>query len=385
MKKTIAVLAGDGIGPEIVAEAVKVLRAVAAAYGHDFIFDEQPVGGAAYDAVGDCLPDATLAACRAADAVLLGAVGGPKWDALPPAQRPERRALLTLRKELGLFTNLRPAKVWPCLKDASPLRREIVDAGVDLLVVRELTGGLYFGAHRRAADGRSAVDELPYAVDEIERIFARIWERSAGEALDSLRYARREVSQRDSTAGGGTVVSVVNREPRRSNRQIRQSYVAVLRTARNEVRIVNPYPTTTHSVRRAMKRALRRGVRMQIMVSSFSDNRIVPEVIGIQMKKMMKRGAEVYYYEGGFHHSKLLTVDGEYCSVGTANLDGRSLRYDYEVNAVIFSPEVTQTIDSIFVCDVEHSRLLTPQNFRERFSFGRRFVGRLFQPLKGLL
>ncbi len=170
MKKTIAVLAGDGIGPEIVAEAVKVLRAVAAAYGHDFIFDEQPVGGAAYDAVGDCLPDATLAACRAADAVLLGAVGGPKWDALSPAQRPERRALLTLRKELGLFANLRPAKVWPCLKDASPLRREIVDAGVDLLVVRELTGGLYFGAHRRAADGRSAVDELPYAVDEIERI-----------------------------------------------------------------------------------------------------------------------------------------------------------------------------------------------------------------------
>ncbi len=170
MKKTIAVLAGDGIGPEIVAEAVKVLRAVAAAYGHDFIFDEQPVGGAAYDAVGDCLPDATLAACRAADAVLLGAVGGPKWDTLAPAQRPERRALLTLRKELGLFANLRPAKVWPCLKDASPLRREIVDAGVDLLVVRELTGGLYFGAHRRAADGRSAVDELPYAVDEIERI-----------------------------------------------------------------------------------------------------------------------------------------------------------------------------------------------------------------------
>ena len=222
-------------------------------------------------------------------------------------------------------------------------------------------------------------------VDEFERIFARIWERSAGEALDSLRYARREVSQRDSTADVGTVVSVVNREPRRSNRQIRQSYVAALRTARNEVRIVNPYPTTTHRVRRAMKRALKRGVRMQIMVSSSSDNRIVPEVIGIQMKKMMKRGAEVYYYEGGFHHSKLLTVDGEYCSVGTANLDGRSLRYDYEVNAVIFSPEVTQTIDSIFVCDVEHSRLLTPQNFRERFSFGRRFVGRLFQPLKGLL
>lgn len=170
MKKTIAVMAGDGIGPEIVSEAVKVLKAVAKKWNHDFAFDERLVGGASYDAFGDCLTDAALAAAKGADAVLLGAVGGPKWDSLPAAARPERRALLTLRKELGLYANLRPAKVWEPLKGASPLRAEIVDGGIDLLVVRELTGGVYFGAHERGADGASACDTMPYSADEVERI-----------------------------------------------------------------------------------------------------------------------------------------------------------------------------------------------------------------------
>ena len=186
MKKTIAVLAGDGIGPEIVGEAVKVLEKVAAKFGHDFALDTRLVGGAAYDAFGDCLPDETLAACRRADAVLLGAVGGPKWDVLPGPQRPERRALLTLRKELGLFANLRPAKVWTPLRDASPLKDEIIGEGLDLLVVRELTGGVYFGAHVRAADGRSARDEMPYTADEIARI--------ARTAFESARRRRGRVT-----------------------------------------------------------------------------------------------------------------------------------------------------------------------------------------------
>lgn len=160
MKKTIAVIAGDGIGPEIVAEAVKVLKKVAEKFGHDFAFDEKLVGGAAYDACGDCLPIDTLKTCREADAVLLGAVGGPKWDGLPGPQRPEKRALLTLRKVLGLFANLRPAKVWPPLKGASPIRDEIIGEGLDILVVRELTGGVYFGEHVRSADGRSASDKM---------------------------------------------------------------------------------------------------------------------------------------------------------------------------------------------------------------------------------
>ena len=173
MKANIVLLPGDGVGPEIVAEAVKVLKTVATRFGHDFEMTEHPVGGAAHDLCGDCLPDATLAACKAADAVLLGAVGGPKWDALPPEKRPERRALLTLRSELGLFANLRPAKVWDALKGASPLKDEIVARGIDILIVRELTGGAYFGEKGRSADRKSAYDVTPYSAHEIERV-ARI-------------------------------------------------------------------------------------------------------------------------------------------------------------------------------------------------------------------
>ena len=173
MKANIVLLPGDGVGPEIVAEAAKALKAVATRFGHDFEMTEHPVGGAAHDLCGDCLPDATLAACKAADAVLLGAVGGPKWDALPPEKRPERRALLTLRSELGLFANLRPAKVWDALKGASPLKDEIVVRGIDILIVRELTGGAYFGEKGRSADRTSAYDVTPYSAHEIERV-ARI-------------------------------------------------------------------------------------------------------------------------------------------------------------------------------------------------------------------
>ena len=173
MKAKMAILPGDGVGPEIVAETVKVMDAVAHRFGHDFEMTEYPVGGAAYDLCGDCLPDATLDACRAADAVLLGAVGGPKWDALLPEKRPERRALLGLRAKLGLFANLRPTKVWDALTGASPLKSEIVARGIDLLIVRELTGGAYFGEKRRAADGKSAYDMTPYSEHEILRV-ARI-------------------------------------------------------------------------------------------------------------------------------------------------------------------------------------------------------------------
>ena len=189
MKVNIAVLPGDGVGPEIVAEAVKVLEAVAKRFGHDFAMTVHPVGGAAHDLCGDCLPDATLAACKVADAVLLGAVGGPKWDALPPDRRPERRALLTLRSELGLFANLRPAKVWDALKDASPLKDEIVARGIDLLIVRELTGGAYFGEKGRSDDRKAAYDVTPYSAQEIERV--------ARAAFDAARVRRRKVTSVD--------------------------------------------------------------------------------------------------------------------------------------------------------------------------------------------
>ena len=167
----IAVLPGDGIGAEIVPEAVKVLKAIGRKYGHQFSFTEGYIGGAAIDAVGKALPDETLELCRKSDAILLGAVGGPKWDTLPPAERPEAGALLPLRKALGLYANLRPATLYNALIDASTLKREIVE-GVDIMVIRELTGGLYFGEKKRAKieGGEMAYDTMLYTTPEIVRI-----------------------------------------------------------------------------------------------------------------------------------------------------------------------------------------------------------------------
>jgi 3-isopropylmalate dehydrogenase len=171
MRAHIVVLPGDGIGPEVTAEAVKVLRAVAAARGHELVLEEVPFGGAALKAGRPPLPAETLHACKRADAVLLGAVGGPGWDGLPPDQRPEA-GLLSLRREMRLFANLRPVRAWPELAATSPLRAEVL-RGTDMIVVRELTGGLYFGEPRGRAtrDGhRTAVDTLPYTEEEIARI-----------------------------------------------------------------------------------------------------------------------------------------------------------------------------------------------------------------------
>jgi 3-isopropylmalate dehydrogenase len=166
MKAQIAVLGGDGIGPEVVAEGLRCLDAVAAAFGHEFAVRSCVFGGAAIDATGDPLPADTLKGCLDADAVLLGAIGGPKWSAPDAPVRPEQ-GLLRLRKELGVYANLRPVKLHACLIDASTLKPEVL-AGVDLVFVRELTGGIYFGEKRR--DANSAVDVCTYTVEEVERI-----------------------------------------------------------------------------------------------------------------------------------------------------------------------------------------------------------------------
>jgi len=166
----IAVLPGDGIGPEVVAEGLKVLRAVASRFGHQFTFHEALIGGCAIDVTGSPLPAETVAVCRAADAILLGAVGGPKWDDPQARVRPEQ-GLLGIRKELGLFANLRPVRIYPQLIDASPLRPERLQ-GVDLIVVRELTGGIYFGEKRREQGdhGEWASDLCLYNEEEIVRV-----------------------------------------------------------------------------------------------------------------------------------------------------------------------------------------------------------------------
>lgn len=181
MNFNITLLPGDGIGPEVIAEAVRALEAVAAKFGHSFAFTERLMGGCSIDKFGVSLTDETLADCQAADAVLLGAVGGPKWDDPNAKDRPER-GLLALRKGLGVFANLRPVKVHPALIDASPLKPEKLQ-GVDLLVVRELTGGLYFGQPkmRETKDGRErGVDTLEYYDYEIRRVMELAFRLAAG-------------------------------------------------------------------------------------------------------------------------------------------------------------------------------------------------------------
>jgi 3-isopropylmalate dehydrogenase len=171
MKANIVTLPGDGIGPEVVAEAVRVLEVIAGKFGHSFKYSERLMGGCSIDKFGSSLTDETLADCQAADAVLLGAVGGPKWDDPRAKDRPER-GLLALRKGLKVFANLRPVKVHPALIDSSPLKPEKLK-GVDILVIRELTGGLYFGfpKGRDVKDGRErAVDTLEYYDYEIRRV-----------------------------------------------------------------------------------------------------------------------------------------------------------------------------------------------------------------------
>ena len=172
MKKKIVVLQGDGIGPEIVAQAVKALKAVEKKFGHTFELEYQPFGGCAIDCAGTALPEETLHAALAADAVLLGAVGGPKWDHVKGSARPEA-GLLGIRKALGVFANLRPAVIYPELKGASPLKDGIIEGGVDVLVVRELIGGIYFGERGTNEAGTAAYDTEAYTVEEITRI-ARI-------------------------------------------------------------------------------------------------------------------------------------------------------------------------------------------------------------------
>ena len=176
MDYKIAVIKGDGIGPEIVDGALLVLDAVAKKFSHDFQYEFVLLGGAAIDACGVPLPEETVAVCKAADSVLLGAVGGPKWDNMPSGLRPEA-GLLGIRKALGLYANLRPATVYHCLSDASPLKARVLSGGADLLVVRELTGGIYFG--KRGGDDTYAYDTEQYSRAEIERIARKAFEVAA--------------------------------------------------------------------------------------------------------------------------------------------------------------------------------------------------------------
>lgn len=191
-QQKIAVLAGDGIGPEVMAEALKVLEAVQQRFQLNLSLETFAVGGDAIDRFGEALPPATLKGCEEADAILFGSIGGPKWDSLPLEKRPERAALLTLRSHFDLFSNLRPAKIYPGLESLSPLRKDIAEAGFDTLVIRELTSGIYFGQPKgMAGEGEEeyAFDTMRYSRREIRRI-AKI-------AFETARLRSKKVTSVD--------------------------------------------------------------------------------------------------------------------------------------------------------------------------------------------
>jgi len=204
MKAKIALLPGDGIGPEVVSQAVRVLDCAAASDGHRFEYVEAQIGGCAIDATGNPLPDETLAACAGADAILLGAVGGPQWSDPTAPVRPEQ-GLLRLRKHFGLFANLRPVRVFPALVGHAPLRPDLL-AGVDILFVRELTGGLYFGQQQEQGDNNYAYDTMYYTVEEVRRVVhvafraaqqrrKRLASVDKANVLASMRLWRRVVNE----------------------------------------------------------------------------------------------------------------------------------------------------------------------------------------------
>jgi 3-isopropylmalate dehydrogenase len=192
LKKTVALLPGDGIGPEVMVEAVKVLEAAGKKFGFTLEYAPADVGGCAIDRHGTALPPETLDICGSSDAILFGSVGGPKWESLPPELQPERAALLPLRKHFELYCNLRPARIFKSLASASPLKPEIVRDGFDILVVRELTGGIYFGkpkGREGSGPGEKAYDTLVYTRREIERI--------ARKAFEAARMRRGKVTSVD--------------------------------------------------------------------------------------------------------------------------------------------------------------------------------------------
>lgn len=229
-------------------------------------------------------------------------------------------------------------------------------------------------------------------VARYEDIFEATWQKESGEVLRPEDYVGSgervqdyyyELRPDTSADAGQKTLAVVNRTPGKRSKVMRKAYVAAIDAAQHHIQIVNPYPTGVYSIRRALYRALKRGVRVEFMVSATCDVPITPDVVGIQMKRLMKRGCEVYYYESGFHHSKYMIVDDQLCTVGSANLDARSMLFDYETNAFIFSPETAHELQAIFERDKQQSTLLTPEGWRKRFNVAHRIVGRFFGTFKG--
>ena len=206
------------------------------------------------------------------------------------------------------------------------------------------------------------------AVNELQDIFIRFWEKLTKEKLTDEKYFR-------GTEAGNKMVGIATREPHTTNKIMRQFYISALDNAKDSVKIVNPYFCPTSSVIKALKRCAERGVKMDIIMSSKYDVPLVPDVVYYNLRKLMKRGAKIWRYRPGFHHSKIMMVDGKYCTVGSTNLDARSLRFDYEINALIIDKDVTRQLDNKFIDDTKKCDLLTEEEYKRSRSTWKRFRG----------
>ena len=228
-------------------------------------------------------------------------------------------------------------------------------------------------------------------VNTLQRIFQKIWNKTSENKFDGEQYFRGSTNdghitnlKPDTTATvGQKMVGIINREPRVSNKIIRKFYVDAINDAQDSIKIINPYFTLTHSVRKALRNALKRGVKVEIMLSAKSDIPLTPDCGFYNAHKLMKRGAEVWIYEKGFHHTKIMMVDGKFCTLGSANLNARSLRWDYEANAVMLDSYTTHEMERLFERDKHHSFKLTQETwnqFRTRWQKTRAWFAHLLSP-----
>lgn len=206
------------------------------------------------------------------------------------------------------------------------------------------------------------------AVNDLQKVFVRFWKKLTKEDLTDPKYFQ-------GTKAGNKMVGIANREPRTSNEIMRRFYVNALDNAKDSVKIINPYFMPTNKVIKALKRCAERGVKMDILISSRYDEPLTPDIVMYNMKKLIKRGANVWRYRPGFHHSKIMTVDGKFCTVGSTNLDARGLRYDYEVNALIIDKQTTQELDRKFIEDTGKSDYISMEEWKKSRTTWQRFKG----------
>ena len=206
------------------------------------------------------------------------------------------------------------------------------------------------------------------AVNDLQKVFVRFWKKLTKEDLTDPKYFQ-------GTKAGNKMVGIANREPHTSNEIMRRFYVQALDNAKDSVKIINPYFMPTNQVIKALKRCAERGVKMDILISSRYDEPLTPDIVMYNMKKLIKRGAHVWRYRPGFHHSKIMTVDGKFCTVGSTNLDARGLRYDYEINALIIDKQTTLELDRKFIEDTKKSDYLSMEEWKKSRTTWQRFKG----------